>query len=55
MLLYMKVVIKVLGVEVEDNNNSILEPDETANFDINVANVGGLNAFGFVSGDLSGQ
>ena len=45
-------VIKVLGVVVEDDDNQVLDPDESSEIEISVANVGGLDAFGFVTGQL---
>ena len=38
--------LKVLGVVVDDDDNQILEPNESADLGISIANVGGKDAFG---------
>ena len=44
--------LKVLGVFVVDDDNQILDPNESADLEISIANVGGKDAFGFVTGHL---
>jgi hypothetical protein len=46
-------VLKVIGVVVEDSGNGILDPDESADLELTVANIGGMDAFGLVRGSLS--
>ena len=45
-------VLRIIGVTVEDDDG-LLSPDETAELDITISNVGGLNAFGPVDAELS--
>ncbi|MEC7985798.1 MAG: choice-of-anchor J domain-containing protein [Myxococcota bacterium] len=45
-------VMQIIGVTVEDDDG-LLSPDETSELEITISNVGGLNAFGPVSAELS--
>ena len=46
-------VLKVVGVNILDGDDGILDPDETAELEIYISNVGDMNAFGYVYGTLS--